>query len=50
MEKRKLIDMPEEFEEEFNKAALAGDEELAKKYTSLVLIGQTGHGKSSTGN
>ena len=47
---RRIIDVPKDQEKAFDTAAIAGKEELSKKFKIVCVIGLTGSGKSSTAN
>ena len=47
---KKIIEVPKDQEKAFDAAAIAGKEELSKKFRVVCMIGLTGHGKSSTAN
>ena len=47
---KKIIEVPKDQEKAFEAAAIAGKEELSKKFRVVCMIGLTGHGKSSTAN
>ena len=47
---RRIIDVPKELEKAFETAAIAGKEELSKKFKIVCAIGLTGSGKSATAN
>ncbi len=47
---KQIIEVPEDQEKAFDSAAIAGKEQLSKKFKVVCMIGITGHGKSSTAN